>query len=683
MLRNRPVRIGTPPSRMSRFRDAVWHVQAAHHDAHLSIPAIMWSTFPAALRRHFRTFFLAALDHPVPVEPGGRQRPAEHASIGSLPYWIIDMRVIALWLDAQGFRDLSEVGETDLAAFRTHVLGLDRTGRRKSDLITAVRVLWLFSDHMPAPCRLACGFPWPGQSAKEVVGAPPGTGRENRIPRVADDTMESLLAWVLIMIEDLGPDIRDAKRTYQQLEAGTHPTQARYTGLPAERLQQYLAHCAQQDLPLPGHRNGGINHSHIKRLIGIPRELRQGPTRAVERLIADSGLPTAPYTGVGTITGRLHGRPWREQPITVDELPTLIRLLSAALFTAVCYLSGMRPGEVLNLRRGCRDTDEATGELLVHGFRGKGFDRVPDQPGITEPQRPWVVVDVVHAAIALQEHLHDLPLLFPASLTSAHTKRPAAVNARKGNAMNDDIQDLISWINSTYRRADGTDPIPADSAGRIHAARYRRTLARFIVRRPRGLIAAALQYGHVHTKVTLNYSGYDDPSWLNDIAVEKLELIIDQAGHDHRHLAEGEHVSGPAAAEYRARVQHAATFTGRVVTSADSARRLLAQADPAIHHGQGMTCVWRAATAACRTAKLALGLPDEDGPDESECRSDCTNLAYTDRNITELEQDLHLLERSASDPLAPQPLRDRAGALAGRTAALIRRHTDGTKGDVP
>jgi hypothetical protein len=31
-------------------------------------------------------------------------------------------------------------------------------------------------------------------------------------------------------------------------------------------------------------------------------------------------------------------------------------------------------------------------------------------------------------------------------------------------------------------------------------------LARFIVRRPRGLIAAALQYGHVDTKVTLNYA---------------------------------------------------------------------------------------------------------------------------------------------------------------------------------
>ncbi|WP_235092201.1 hypothetical protein [Streptomyces sp. A1-5] len=73
--------------------------------------------------------------------------------------------------------------------------------------------------------------------------------------------------------------------------------------------------------------------------------------------------------------------------------------------------------------------------------------------------------------------------------------------------MNDDIQDLISWINAGFRRTDGSDAIPADPARRIYAARYRRTLARFIARRPRGLIAAALQYGHVDTKVALSYAG--------------------------------------------------------------------------------------------------------------------------------------------------------------------------------
>lgn len=641
----------------------------------MQISAISWSSFPAVLRQHFRTFFLAALDHPVPVEPGGRQRPAEQASIGSFPYWVIDMRVLALWLDAQGFHDLSEVGDTDLETFRTYVLSLDRNGRRKSDLISALRALWLFGEYMPAQCRLDCDFPWPAQTAKEVVGAPAGAGRENKIPRIADTTMEALLAWVLVMIEEVGPDIRDAWHEYQQLEAGKHHSQARYTGTREERLRTYLSYCRQQGAALPGHEEGGgVNQGHIKRLIGIPKGRRQAMTVPMLGLLADSGLPTEPFTGIGRITGRVHGRLWSERPIILVELPTLVRLLTAALFTAVCYLSGMRPGEVLNLRRGCRDTDGETGELLVHGFRGKGFDRVPDRPDAAEPLRPWVVVDVVHDAIGLLEELHDLPMLFPSSLIHAHDQRPATVNARRGRAMNDDIQALIAWINSTFRRAGSGAPILEDPAGRINAARYRRTLARFIVRKPRGLIAAALQYGHIHTKVTLSYAGYADPSWLHDVAVEKLEFIIDQAERDSERLAAGEHVSGPSADEYRARVERTASFEGRVVTSVGSAERLLEQADPAIYHGQGMTCVWRAAPAACRKAKLALGLPDDGAPDESECRSSCANLAYTDRDIEDVQRRRERHRADAADPLAPKPRRDRAAAQAAQLSGIIDRH---------
>ncbi|MEU1146869.1 hypothetical protein ACFYO9_30445 [Streptomyces sp. NPDC005863] len=49
------------------------------------------------------------------------------------------------------------------------------------------------------------------------------------------------------------------------------------------------------------------------------------------------------------------------------------------------------------------------------------------------------------------EGLHELPLLFPSSLVSAHHERPSSANARRGTTMNDDIQDLISWINSGFR----------------------------------------------------------------------------------------------------------------------------------------------------------------------------------------------------------------------------------------
>jgi hypothetical protein len=168
--------------------------------------------------------------------------------------------------------------------------------------------------------------------------------------------------------------------------------------------------------------------------------------------------------------------------------------------------------------------------------------------------------------------------------------------------------------------------------------------------------------------------GTADAGWLDDLAIERLELVIEHAGRDHALLQDGEHVSGPSSAEYRARVERAAGFAGRVVTSVRNAERLLAQADENIHHGDGMTCVWTKETAACRKAKIAAGMPDADAPDDSECRVSCVNLAYTDRDIRQLAARLAALEDHAGDPLAPRPLRDRAAAQAAVISAVIARH---------
>jgi hypothetical protein len=163
-----------------------------------------------------------------------------------------------------------------------------------------------------------------------------------------------------------------------------------------------------------------------------------------------------------------------------------------------------------------------------------------------------------------------------------------------------------------------TQPIPADPTKHLHAARFRRTVAHFIVRRPRGLIAAALQYGHASTRVTMSYAGRADTSWMDDLAIERLELILEQHEIDARRLDDAEHVSGPAADDYRAWVAAGAQFVGRVVTSRRNVARLLNDVDQDVHHGEAMTCVWRPETAACRTARIAQGLPRNDTPAETE-----------------------------------------------------------------
>jgi hypothetical protein len=161
---------------------------------------------------------------------------------------------------------------------------------------------------------------------------------------------------------------------------------------------------------------------------------------------------------------------------------------------------------------------------------------------------------------------------------------------------------------------------------------------------------------------------------MEDLAVERLELVLEQTDRDWAGLQSGEHVSGPSADEYKDRVARTVRFAGRIINRVRNVERFMAQADPSIHHGEGMTCVWRAETAACRKFKLDLGLPADDAPDESECRSTCQNLAYTDRDIDQLRSRLRDLEAGSEDPLAPRPLRDRAAAQADRVRATIARH---------
>ncbi|MER7119115.1 hypothetical protein ACWCY1_10280 [Streptomyces goshikiensis] len=53
----------------------------------------------------------------------------------------------------------------------------------------------------------------------------------------------------------------------------------------------------------------------------------------------------------------------------------------------------------------------------------------------------------------------------------------------------------------------------------------------------------------------------------------------------------------------------------------------------------------------------------------------------TDRDITELQQELVQLQADAADPLAPQPRRDRAAAQAAQHLSIIERHRDSATED--
>jgi integrase len=658
---------GTSTGPHSRFGDDQWDLSAARPDVHRTRSLIHWESFPAQFTMPAKMIVLAMLDHPCPADMFAGAAGLNLA-IDTINARARSIRILCEWLADRGIGSLDRAGDRELDGYLAYVRALSVSATRKNELLAAVSTIFGFREHVPPPCRLATQAPWDGAAAHELVR----TGRalrENSTPRIDAATMEALLGWSLRTIEELAPDIIAAWNTYRQLRAGTHASQQRYAGLPfSRRLGAYLDSLTETGQQLPGltRQDGTItpNWNHVARLVGMPGSKVPDDIKEHARSIG-----TQPGAVIGCASATTGTRPWRLAPITAEEIRQLVRHLVTACFVVISYLSGMRPGEVLNLRRGCRIRDENASTLLVCGLRGKGRGRTKDGSA-----RTWVVVTPVHAAIAVLEQLSAHDLLFPATIVLDRTAvREPKISARTTVRVGEDIECFTAWVNQTFTGGTAL-PIPPDPAGQIQPRRFRRTLAYFIVRQPRGLIATALQYGHVSTRVTMSYAGICDTSWTNDLAVERLELIIDQADGDWSLLQAHEHVSGASAAEYRARVQRAARFAGRVVSNARSAERLLGTADPAIYHGEAMTCVWRAETAACRTARIEAGLPLNSTPEESECRPGCRNLAYTDRDIDQISIQAAALRQRAGDPLAPRPIRDRAAARTARLQEIIDRH---------
>lgn len=356
----------------------------------------------------------------------------------------------------------------------------------------------------------------------------------------------------------------------------------------------------------------------------------------------------------------------------------------------IAYLTGMRVGEALNLERGCIRQDPGSHLWMITGRHWKG---ARDDGGNQIPQGmqrldPWTTVKPVAQAIAVLERLHPHPLLFSTDLNFTYrTRSEPRPPGQRGLARHGlgrtaaelakDITALIDWVNHyADERGLPAERIPADEHGAISPSRFRRTLAWHIVRRPRGLIAGAIQYGHLHVGITLGYAGTYDSGFPDEHAYEDWLSRLDALADNHQRLTDGEHVTGPAADTYRHRVTAAQQqFAGRVLTTNQQARDLLANPLLQIYPGRGMSCVFNPAKALCQ-----LHPAENDArrtPDHDDCRPTCRNVAYTDRDIAEVRRRATELQEMVTDRLVPSIRHQRERAELDRLRALIHRHDHG------
>jgi hypothetical protein len=232
-------------------------------------------------------------------------------------------------------------------------------------------------------------------------------------------------------------------------------------------------------------------------------------------------------------------------------------------------------------------------------------------------------------------------------------------------------RDFTAWANhEAINHGLPAEAIPDDPHGQVTAIRFRRTLAWHIARRPNGLVALAIQYGHMRTNFQWASEGYGSRSrdGIHDlIDLETARAVADTVAALHDDLENGGGISGPAA---RRAIRAAATaprFAGTPITLA-SARKLLKNEDAMIYDNPHalVLCHYKRDKALCHRDGI------RDTPSLDRCDPRCGNIARTDQQAAQLRERAALLERRARH--VPKPIGDRMRVSAVRLGELADKH---------
>lgn len=688
VLLRRPLRPDAAPSALSIFGDDTWDLTPGIHEDHAIKYSINFSRFPAAFRADLKVYLWMLINSESvrPVQGGPADRT--EIALSTIAQALTPLARFLAWCDEHEIASLQSVTETHLDELLADCLEAGLATPAIQKIITETRRLWANRSLVPEAIRLAERSPWNNEAAADILGLKPSASG-NRTPRIADETILPLLSWALRFTQDFAGDIIDAYREYWELssaswrysEAG--PRTPHIVGARQTRLLEALGRLRSLGLGLPGRIHPDtqvpqINWTHLGRLTGSYGLSHSTYDR---ELIEASGMPLDDDSYLLTeCRGQIDGHLWNGRFVRWNDVVPLAQLLQTACFVVVSYLSGMRPGEVLTLRANCASQNPATGLWEVRGTRWKAAQ---DSSGAKIPTgrldgNPWVVHPLASQAVDLLTELAEISgteLLFPASIRPARVRGAAERhNARAGTALTTarattEISRFIDWI-STYCDAHGrSDAIPADPDGRLTPRRFRRTLAWHIVRRPRGLVAAAIQYGHISTHITQGYSGTYASGFPGEIAMERWLQRIEQFAEMDRYLDSEGHISGPAANELRDRTSAAnAKYAGRVLPTNRQASQMLSDPVLQIYQGDGLHCVFNRATALC-----ARDVPE---PVLGNCSPNCRNAARTDDDIDKLRATQQEL---VDDRLAPPIRYARGREVAERIQHFIDDHEHGSK----
>ncbi len=679
VLRARTLRPGAILSDTACFGDDIWSLSPAILQEHQKSLALDFTTIPAASRLVAKELFDAMLSGDLPP---GEPRPGIATTRGMFSHvklfltWVHDRAAAS---GQPGCPVLADLCGQDLLAYARHLrTAVPLPGTRVAHRCS-VRLFWRYRNCLSAD-RLAFD-PLHVEGWGEPKARAAAT--ENATDRIPEHVHGPLLAWALRLIDDFSADILAADRQWHATR--NQPSLAPQNGRgnnASGKLTALLDKHLAAGRPLPGYR-GKLNLRALARNAGCSHRLLSLKHRAaIDAVAAVVGVHHhTPYDI--TIEGRIDGEAWIEaiveDPTQPYSVGTLARMLQAATYFVIGFLSGMRDSEIKHLRRGClrveRGPDGAAYRYKVTSLAFKGETNTA---GVTAT---WVLGAPAARAIQILEQLQpaSTELLF-ANLIHSSASGPArhSLNAAmRSNATNSQLNELAAWINKYCTDHGRTDVIPAvnKQPWRLSTRQLRRTLAWFIARRPGGAIAGAIAYRHLSVQMFEGYSGTSDSGFRAEVEGEQalargehLLAMADQ--HEHQRLA------GPAAEEANRRLEQfsgQARFDGKVITDEQRLKRLMRRDDPAIYPGKYATCVHNHATALCRQR------PDSQGrtrPDTGSCKPfACRNVALTAENTSQLRHEAELLQQELhARPLLPPLLQQELRARVEQIHAFLNQY---------
>jgi integrase len=668
----------------SRYGDPVWQLAPLTGNPSTIRRRIDWGKWPDAFRDEMRLAVWNLINgqlRPTFLQghgPGMRGRPGMAAIHITATRW----RELAVWLGERRIRTLAGCDVGALHDYGQHLRGSGRDALTVNKHLVALTRLWALDQLSARPSGIGRP-PWEELGADDYLPAAASAGSgENATEPLAEQTIGPLLTWAIRLVEDLSADILSADILAGWAERQRLIDAARSNvGTPAGRaaLKAYLAPRIAGQAPLPATAHQGKPALARGYIAGIT-----GASRAqVQRIAERAGLAAAAAARPGPcplnvpVAGQIAGKPWRTA-LDFNEVPDLMRHLTTAAFIVCGYLTGARPAEILALRSGCcPDPDPGPdGHAGPHLIRGLEFETATDENGNHRPdgaerEAPWVAITPVVSAIRVLERMVPAgDLLFS---HDAHEQRKLpGTGSLTLCAIRERIEELTAWANrEADRHGLPGQAIPADPGGSITPARLRRSLAWHIARRPNGLVALAIQYGHLRTALGRRAAeGYASRSrdGIHDlIDLETARATADTLAALHDDLENGAGISGPAARRVIRAAATAPLFGGAPITL-DSARKLLKNQDAVVHDNPHALLLWHYK----RDRALCHRDGARDTPSLDHCVPGCGNIARTDQQAGQLRDRAAALEAQA--PHVPQPVGDRLRASAARLRSQADKH---------